>query len=138
MLLSPDVGTALQDLGVAVRYHSSLTDRARELAILQVAAKWDCAFERYAHEAVGRRVGLAQHEILAVRDGTPLELDDPFERSAAAFVAALLDGGNIGTDFYEDCRAALGDCALFELTTLVGYYATLALQLRVFDVSVPG
>jgi 4-carboxymuconolactone decarboxylase len=27
---------------------------------------------------------------------------------------------------------ALGERGLFELTTLVGYYATLALQLRVF------
>ena len=32
----------------------------------------------------------------------------------------------------------LGDQALVELTALVGYYATLALQLRVFRVGAPG
>jgi 4-carboxymuconolactone decarboxylase len=32
--------------------------------------------------------------------------------------------------------AQLGEDGVFELTTLVGYYATLALQLRVFRVGV--
>jgi 4-carboxymuconolactone decarboxylase len=33
---------------------------------------------------------------------------------------------------YGEAVKALGERTLFELTTLVGYYATLALQLRVF------
>jgi hypothetical protein len=57
MLFAPEVGTALQDLGAAIRYRSSLTARIREMAILAVAAHWDSAFERYAHEAVGRAAG---------------------------------------------------------------------------------
>ncbi|HEY0949418.1 MAG TPA: hypothetical protein VGD85_04425, partial [Nocardioides sp.] len=52
-LLSPAVGDALQRLGAAVRYRTALPDRAREMAILLVAARWDSAFEREAHEAVG-------------------------------------------------------------------------------------
>lgn len=38
MLLNPPVGDALQRLGAAVRYRGRLTDRAREVAILAVAA----------------------------------------------------------------------------------------------------
>jgi len=34
--------------------------------------------------------------------------------------------------------AGLGEAGVFELTTLVGYYTMLALQLRVFRVGVPG
>ena len=34
--------------------------------------------------------------------------------------------------------SVIGGRAAFELTTLVGYYATLALQLRVFRVGLPG
>ena len=37
MLLSPALGDPLQELGAAIRYRSSLTDRCRELAILIVA-----------------------------------------------------------------------------------------------------
>jgi len=34
MLFAPEVGTALQGLGAAIRYRSSLTVRIREMAIL--------------------------------------------------------------------------------------------------------
>ena len=40
MVLSPAIGLALQSVGAAVRYRSTLTDRAREMAILVVAAHW--------------------------------------------------------------------------------------------------
>lgn len=56
-LLSATLGDALQRLGGAVRYGSSLSDRVREMTILVVAAHWDSAFEREAHEAVGKAAG---------------------------------------------------------------------------------
>src|SRR5690242_19605325 len=74
MLLSPATGRALQALGAQVRYHSVLSDRCRELAILSVAAAWDSAYERYAHEDIGRAVGLTPEEIAAVRAGADPEL----------------------------------------------------------------
>ena len=45
LLYSPALGEALQEVGAAVRYRTGLTDRARELAILLVAARWHSAFE---------------------------------------------------------------------------------------------
>ena len=43
----------------------------------------------------------------------------------------------IMADQYRRAVAELGRSGLFELLTLVGYYATLALQLRVFRVGTP-
>ncbi|MFC7716531.1 hypothetical protein [Nonomuraea recticatena] len=43
----------------------------------------------------------------------------------------LLESGDLTDDEY----AALDERTLFELTTLVGYYATLAMQLRVYRVT---
>ncbi|GAA3659825.1 carboxymuconolactone decarboxylase family protein [Nonomuraea antimicrobica] len=130
MLLSPPVGHPLQELGAAVRYRSSLTDRARELAILVVAGHHDSAFERAAHEPIARDLGFTDDQLQALRDGTPPHLDDPAEAAVHAVTRALVTEGDLGDDEY----ALLGERALFELTTLVGYYATLALQLRVFRV----
>ncbi|MGH8829359.1 MAG: carboxymuconolactone decarboxylase family protein, partial [Jiangellaceae bacterium] len=59
-LLVPSVGRALQSVGSALRFDGTLSDRIRELAILQVAAHWDSMFERAAHENVGRSVGLTE------------------------------------------------------------------------------
>jgi 4-carboxymuconolactone decarboxylase len=131
LLLSPPLGTALQELGAAVRYRSELTARVREMAILLVAAHWNCAFEQAAHESIGRSSGLTDGEIAALRSGVP-ELVDPHEVAAVSVVRALLDQGDVDDDEYARAVAALGERTIFELTTLVGYYATLALQLRVF------
>ncbi|MBG0830069.1 carboxymuconolactone decarboxylase family protein [Planomonospora sp. ID67723] len=132
MLLSPPVGLALQEVGAAVRYGSVLTGRIREMAILTVAAHWGSDFERESHEAVGRTCGLTEEEIAALREGGLPDLADPDERAAVRATAALTGAGALTDEEYGEAVAAMGERGLFELTTLVGYYATLALQLRVF------
>ena len=135
MLFAPTVGEAWQAVGVAVRYATSLTDRARELAILAVAHHWDSAFERRAHEAIGRSVGLSEEEIEALRSGAEPALDDPTERAVLEVARALLTRGDLDDEEFAEARAALGLPALVELSTLVGYYGTLAMQMRIFRVS---
>jgi len=132
LLLSPAVGTALQELGAAIRYRTRLEDRTRELAILLVAARWDSAFEREAHEAIARALGVTQDELAALR----AERADGFsgrEQQVVRTVLALLDG-DLDDRQWNAAAATLDDATLFELTALVGYYSTLALQLRVFRV----
>ncbi|GAA4245276.1 carboxymuconolactone decarboxylase family protein [Dactylosporangium darangshiense] len=126
MLLQPALGTALQALGGAVRYETALSDRARELAILVVARAQNSAFERSAHEAVGRAAGLSEDELRT------LYSDDPAERLVVDTAAALAEHEDLTDAEFARARDGLGLPAVFELTTLVGYYATLALQLRVF------
>jgi 4-carboxymuconolactone decarboxylase len=134
-LLQPKLGFALQALGSAVRYETALTDRARELAILVVAVHEGSAFERYAHEAVGRQAGLTDDELEAVRTGRSESFADEAERVATLTVQALCVRGDLDDDEYARATAVLGPAGVFELLTLAGYYRTLALQLRVFRVS---
>jgi 4-carboxymuconolactone decarboxylase len=157
-LLQPRLGSALQALGSSVRYDTGLGDRCREIAILVVAAHWRSDFEWYAHEAVARSVGLTDAELAAVRegrytkpagagDGRYTEPDAVQDGSRAALagrealvartVAALLTRGDLEDAEYREAVEHLGPAGLFELLTLVGYYATLALQLRVFRVPAP-
>jgi 4-carboxymuconolactone decarboxylase len=55
----------------------------------------------------------------------------------ARTVAALAARGDLSDAEYREAVDHLGTPGLFELLTLVGYYATLALQLRVFRVPAP-
>ena len=137
MLHSPAVGGALQAVGAAVRYRSVLSDRTREVAILAVAAHWDSDFERYAHVPLALHAGLTEAEVAAVLAGQDVSFEDPAERVALRVVRALLDASDLTDEEYAAGREAIGEQGLVELTTLVGYYATLALQLRVFRVGVP-
>ncbi|WP_433360515.1 carboxymuconolactone decarboxylase family protein [Actinoplanes sp. CA-142083] len=138
MLLQPELGAALQALGGAIRYRTALDARAREIATLTVARAWDSAFERHAHEAVARSIGMSEAEVTALRTGEASVFTDPRERLIFDLSTALAARQDLTDDEYAAAVGVLGQPAVFELTTLVGYYATLALQLRVFRVQVPG
>src|SRR5258708_24939573 len=71
-LRSPVIGGADQDYGEAIRGHSTLSARMRELVILVVAYHADCAYELFAHEPMGRAAGLEDSQLGALRAG-----DDP-------------------------------------------------------------
>jgi 4-carboxymuconolactone decarboxylase len=135
-LLQPRLGSALQALGASVRYDTGLDDRCREIAILAVAAHWRSDFEWYAHEAVARAAGLDDAELAAVRDGRYDALTGR-EAVVARTAAALVARGDLDDPEYAAAVEVAGTAGLFELLTLVGYYATLALQLRVFRVPAP-
>jgi 4-carboxymuconolactone decarboxylase len=133
-LLSPGVGAALDRLGAAVRYETALSSRTRELAILAVAAHRGSGFEWQAHEGAGRAAGLTDVEIEVVRTGGVPDLPDRAEQAAAHLVSALLLRGDVTDEEWARWGEPLGPPAVFELTTLVGYYSMLALQMRVFRV----
>ena len=137
MLLSPPLGSALQALGSAVRFRGQLTDRAREIAILVVAHYWRSDFEIFAHEAIARAAGLDDSELGLLRDGHLDAIADDAERVIARTAQALANNGDLTDSEYQTAVDSMGARALFEVTTLVGYYATLALQLRVYRVLPP-
>src|SRR5215472_5945210 len=49
MLRSPEMGDLAQKFGAYVRFHSSLSSKLNEFAILITARSWNSQFEWYAH-----------------------------------------------------------------------------------------
>jgi 4-carboxymuconolactone decarboxylase len=141
MLYAPPVGHALQELGTAIRFRTELAPRIREMAILVVAQAWDSAYVRESHELLGRDAGLTDAEIEALRAGADPGFADKQEQVAYSVVRALTGPGPKRPDLddqeYDTAVAVLGERALVEMSALVGYYATLALQLRIFRVAGP-
>jgi 4-carboxymuconolactone decarboxylase len=137
MLRAPRSGAALQSVGAALRYRSALPERVRELATLLVAAHHRSAFEWYAHAPLAAAAGLPDALVEAIRTGGSVEPDDPAERAAAVAVAQLLTSGDVDDDAWGAAVDTLGEAGAVELTTLVGYYSLLALQMRVLRIPLP-
>jgi 4-carboxymuconolactone decarboxylase len=135
MLHVPALGDPMQRLGGVLRFRGELPARARELVILTVARAWESEFEWWAHVRIARDVGVTDAEIEAVFARRTPPLTDPVERAAATATIALVERADLDDAEYADAQAALGDAALIEVTALVGYYAMLALQMRVFRVT---
>jgi 4-carboxymuconolactone decarboxylase len=136
MLLSPQLGAALEPVGAVLRFGLSLTDRIREIAILEVAQHARSEFEWYAHVRIGRAAGLTATEVEAVRVGAPVDLA-PDEALARQVTQALARTGDLTDDLFAAAEATFGRAALNELVTLVGYYQLLALSMRVWRTPLP-
>ena len=137
MLVSPDVGSALQELGAAIRYKSALTARAREIAILELSVLRRSSFEWYAHERVGKQAGLTEAEIAALHGGEAAPTFDAGETIVREIVRVLARDRDLDENLFALARERLGERVLMDLISLVGYYDLLALSLRVWRTPLP-
>lgn len=137
MLSAPGVGLALQELGARIRYGSTLSDRVREIAILMVAAHHRSDYEWYAHEAVGRAIGLSEDEISALqRQDTPSSCDAA-EATTIDLVRSLVTHRSVDDTTMARALTALGIERTSEIVVLVGYYQLLDLLIRTWEAPLP-
>jgi 4-carboxymuconolactone decarboxylase len=137
MLQSPDVGTALQELGSAIRYKSALTARAREIAILELSVLRHAEFEWYAHVRVGKAAGLTEAEIAALRAGDAVPTFDARETLVRDVVRTLVRERDLDDTAFAAAEKTLGHRGLMDVIALTGYYDLLALSLRVWRTPLP-
>ena len=137
MLISPEVGSAIQELGAAIRYKSGLSARAREIAILELSVLRTSAFEWYAHERVGKQAGLSEEEIAALLAAAPAPTLTPSEAVVRETVRLLVCERDLDDTQFGAASAALGEQILMDVIALVGYYDLLALSLRVWRTPLP-
>jgi alkylhydroperoxidase family enzyme len=136
MLLTPEVGNAVQQVGAKIRFSTELTGREREIAILAVAGELRSDFERLAHEPAALTLGLTKAQVNAVLSGAPDGLTG--DEALVGRLARLMTAErNLRDDDYQAGVATLGKERLAELTWLVGYYSALALALAVFRPVLP-
>jgi alkylhydroperoxidase family enzyme len=137
MLLTPEIGNAVQQVGAKIRFATALTARERELAILAVAGVLRSDFERLAHEPAALRAGLTKAQVNAVLSGQVPDGLDGDEALIGRLAQVMTADRTLADEDYEAGLAALGQARLAELTWLVGYYSALALALSVFRPSLP-
>lgn len=137
MLLTPDVGDALQRVGATLRFRSGLAGRERELGILSVAAELACDFEWLAHESAARDEGLTDGQLAAVRARRVPDGLSETEAMVCRLALLMARDRTLGDDDYKAGVALLGQEKLAELTWLAGYYGALALGLAVFRPELP-
>jgi 4-carboxymuconolactone decarboxylase len=137
LLYNPRLGSALLRVGAVLRYEGALPPRAREIAVLTVAAAYRSEYEWYQHAPEARRHGVGDEQLEAIRAGGPVTFDDDVDRCASELARRALDGADLDDETYERAVRLLGEAGLVELTALVGYYGILAYQMAVLRVPPP-
>jgi 4-carboxymuconolactone decarboxylase len=136
-LHEPGIGKAIWDLTLAMTANASLPDNVRQLVILVVGARFDAAYEIYAHIAVAEREGMKPERLATlVANLKPNDLSAQ-ESVAFDFAYALVRGGTLPEPLYRLAIDTFGQHAVNEMIYLVGLYAMVSTTLNGFNVPVP-
>ena len=136
-LHEPAIGKAIWDLTLAMTANAVLPDNVRQIAILVVGARYDAAYEIYAHIAVAEREGMSPERLATlVADVKPNDLARD-EGIAYDVAYALTRGGTLPEPLYRLAVATFGQHGANELFYLVGLYALVSTTLNAFNVPTP-
>ena len=131
-LHAPAMALPMSELGAQIRYHSSLTDHDRELAIMTAAALTGCAFEWESHHPIALEAGVRPGVLARLQGDLPGELTAD-ESTIIEFVRQLHASASVEAGTFGSAQAALGVTGVVELATLVGYYTMLAYVMGAVD-----
>jgi 4-carboxymuconolactone decarboxylase len=137
MVASPVLGRAMAGLGHAVRFEASVDRRLQELAICTVGAHWRSNFEFWAHSRMARQAGIDQSVIDALAEGRAPSFERDDEAAVHALAAQLVADGRVDQDRYDAVRDAVGEQALVDLITTIGYYSLVSLTLNAHRIPLP-
>ena len=136
-LHEPAIGKAIWDLTLALTAQAVLPDNVRQVAILVVGARFNAAYEIYAHIAVAEREGMGAHRLASLTaDVKPSDLT--VEEAVAYDVAyKLVRGSVLPEPLYRLAVDTFGQHGANELFYLVGLYSMVSTTLNAFNVPTP-
>ncbi len=137
MLNAPEVAKRALGLALYLRTDTSLAPRIRELGMLVAARENDCQFIWNAHAPAGRRAGLRDDIVDALRDGKELPALAPDEAAVVNYGREFFRTHRISQTTFDAALAQFGVLGLTELTNLLGCYAMLAFNVNAFGVELP-
>lgn len=133
-LNSPELCQRIQSLGAFCRYETSFPPHQSEIVILTVARHFDAAYEWSIHVREARKAGISEdviRDIEALREPASAE---PETRLLWRFTKTYLATNAVPDDLFDEAMSAFGRKSVIELAGLIGYYAMLAMALRIFEV----
>ena len=134
---SPELGDAIQKLGAAIRYQTSLPADILEVAICTMGGHWRANFEFWAHARLAVNAGVSQGAVDAIRDGEQPFFGDDRLQTVYQFGRELIENQRVSDETYNALNALVGESGVFEIASVMGYYALVSIGLNTFDVTMP-
>ena len=137
MIYSPEMRRRANHFVGYFRQVTDLPHRLQELAMLLTARHMDCQYIWRAHAARGRQEGLSDELVDALRDRQPLPEMPADETAFVAYATEMFNTRRVSPDTYRNAVEQIGVRWLVELTTMMGYYTTLAYNANSFEIDLP-
>src|SRR5262245_60419799 len=134
---SPTIASGMEQIGTFLNKRSSLSEREVEIAIIMIARHWQGEYVQAAHVKLGKQVGLSQQVIDALLAGRDPQLGDPHEAAVHKFASALIASRKVPDAEFAAIEKVLGRNGVAEVITLLGYYTSVAMAMKVHEVPIP-
>jgi alkylhydroperoxidase family enzyme len=132
----PALAKAFLRFNVHLLYSSTLPARIRELAILRVAHRRECAYEWSHHLSMAKDEGITDDEIAAVQcdAGEGAGDFDEFDRALIAGVDELDEKSQLSDQTWAALGERLNDQQRMDFVFTVGCYTLLAMAFNTFGI----
>jgi 4-carboxymuconolactone decarboxylase len=136
LLHTPGLASAWFDFNNAVRFRTSVGDRARELVIMRVATLTGCDYVWKVHEKqYAAPAGVTPREVEALRDWRDSGVFGEKERALLAYVDAMTQDVAVPDAIFDAMRKHFTEREILELTVLTGAYNMQTRLLRALDIN---
>ncbi len=133
MIHVPEANRRATQLNNYLRNESSLPKKVQELAMLVTARELDCQHIWNSHATSGRRAGLRDALVDALRDKRELPAMAPEEAAVVNYGREFFRTHRVSRGAFQAALEQFGVRGLTELTMLMGYYGMLAFNVNAFD-----
>ncbi len=134
---SPEMAKRAMHLSDYLRNESSLPKKVQELAMLTAARAMDCQYIWNAHAAAGRREGLSDALVDALRDNQTLPTLAADEGTVINMGMEFFRTHKVSQETFEAVLDQFGRQGFAELTALMGYYAMLSFNANAVELDLP-
>lgn len=131
---NPPLAKVMGPLGAYYRTGYSLSEREREIAVCVTCAAYHSAYPTSAHEKAAKAAGLPSDKVDALLADLPTSFDDEREQVIYEMAVCLSKARWVSQGLYDRAVAALGHEGITDVTTLMGFYASVAMTLAFYDV----
>ena len=134
---SPEMRLRANHLVMYFRQTSTLPQKIQEMAMILTARDKDCQYIWFAHAARARQQGISDEFVDALRDKKPLPKLPHDEQIVVDYATELFTTNRVSPGTFQAALDHFGAQLLTELTTMMGYYSLLALNVNAFEVDRP-
>ncbi|HJQ57936.1 MAG TPA: carboxymuconolactone decarboxylase family protein [Vineibacter sp.] len=120
-------------LGNALLFNGRLDPVLREIAIIRVGRLSRASYEVFQHERIGRKVGMSDAMIAALRDGGEAPFND-LQKLVLRLTDEIVTNVKASDATFAALDKAIGHEAMVELVIAIGYYMMVSRFLENFEV----
>jgi 4-carboxymuconolactone decarboxylase len=130
-LRSPEAGELFYAMGERVRFHMSVPDKLKELAILLTARLWAAQFEWLAHRRAAAQAGLSEDKIKAIAEGRRPVGMSPDEETVYNFITELFQTRQVSDATFAAVKRLVGERGVVDLMVSAGYYQMVSMFMNI-------